>query len=206
MLGVLWMLAWLGVSAAWQQRSFWTAENLMASVFYGANAIRSGFAGETLPGLAVYLVLYSMLGAFLATARSRPAAALADVPGIAGVRARLVLSLVPHWIWKSVMPLVALLHVEGIDSVWSSDLWRRVGPLSGVPAESGRRAFPHGRRGRAGESIGPPRGDYANSTSIFFAAGIQLRDPEAADLAGARRLALRAAPRRRPSTWPPASR
>jgi hypothetical protein len=68
MLGVLWMLAWLGLSAAWQQRSFWTAENLMASVFYGANAIRRGFASETLAGTAVYLALYSLLGAFLAMA------------------------------------------------------------------------------------------------------------------------------------------
>src|SRR4051794_4058923 len=66
MIGVLCMLGWLGVSATWQQRSFWTAENLMASVFYGGGAIRSGFAGETLSGLAVYVVLYSLLGAVFA--------------------------------------------------------------------------------------------------------------------------------------------
>src|SRR3954471_19701502 len=66
MIGVLCMLAWLGLTATWQQRSFWTAENLMASVFYGRNAIRSGFAGETLSGLAVYVVIYSLLGAFFA--------------------------------------------------------------------------------------------------------------------------------------------
>src|SRR4051794_36188185 len=72
MLGVLCMLVWLGISATWQQRSFWTAENLMASVFYGNRAIRSGFAGETLSGLAMYVVLYSLLGAlFAALVRDR---------------------------------------------------------------------------------------------------------------------------------------
>jgi hypothetical protein len=39
-IGVFAMLAWLGVSAAWQQRSFWTAENLMASLFYGDDALQ----------------------------------------------------------------------------------------------------------------------------------------------------------------------
>src|ERR1051326_458936 len=66
MLGACWMLAWLGISAKWQLRSFWTAENLMASVFYGDRAIRSGFAERTLSGLALYLLLYSSLGALFA--------------------------------------------------------------------------------------------------------------------------------------------
>src|SRR5262249_50980141 len=68
MLGVLWMLAWLGISAAWQQRSFWTTENLMASAFYGREAIHSGFASQTLAGLALCLALYSLLGGLLALA------------------------------------------------------------------------------------------------------------------------------------------
>src|SRR5438067_13880891 len=66
MLGICWMLAWLGVSAKWQQRSFWTSENLMASVFYGSASIRRGFAARTLSGLALYLLVYSLLGALLA--------------------------------------------------------------------------------------------------------------------------------------------
>src|ERR1044071_5222092 len=68
MLGVCWMLAWLGVTAAWERRSFWMAENLMASVFYGDRAIRAGFAAKTLSGLALYLLLYSALGAVFAAA------------------------------------------------------------------------------------------------------------------------------------------
>jgi hypothetical protein len=68
MVGVWWMLAWMGASAVWQRRSFWTPENLMASVFYGNAAIRPGFASSTFSGLALYLLLYSLLGAGFAMA------------------------------------------------------------------------------------------------------------------------------------------
>ena len=68
MLGGCWMLVWLGISSEWRRRSFWTAENLMASVFYGDAAIHSGFSLRTLSGMALYLLLYSTLGAFFAFA------------------------------------------------------------------------------------------------------------------------------------------
>jgi hypothetical protein len=109
MLGVCWMLAWLGISAKWQLRSFWTAENLMASVFYGDGAIRSGFAGRTLSGLALYLLLYSSLGAFFAFL-------VADrLPRLRVVLASVLFAMCWYYLsfqllWKSVMPLVALLH------------------------------------------------------------------------------------------------
>src|ERR1035438_253157 len=63
MIGIGWMLAWLGLSAMGQRRSFWTAENLMASVFHGDAAIRRGFGFSTLSGIALYLLIYSLLGA-----------------------------------------------------------------------------------------------------------------------------------------------
>jgi hypothetical protein len=111
MLGVLWMLAWLGISAAWQQRSFWTAENLMASGFFGAGAIHSGFASQTLSGLALYLMLYSLLGGLLAMAlRDRLTRLRTLLVTIAFALGWYYLSF--HWIWRTVMPLVALLHVE----------------------------------------------------------------------------------------------
>src|SRR5215472_8753328 len=66
MVGVLWMLAWLGVSATWQRRSFWTAGNLLASAFYGDASIHSGFAFSTVAGLALYLIVYSLLGGIFA--------------------------------------------------------------------------------------------------------------------------------------------
>jgi hypothetical protein len=111
MLGVCWMLAWLGVSAAWQRRSFWTAENLMASAFYGDRAIRSGFAARTLSGLALYLLLYSSLGAVFALL-------LADrLPRTRVLLLSVVFALSWYyfsfrWIWKSLIPLMALLHAS----------------------------------------------------------------------------------------------
>jgi hypothetical protein len=111
MLGIFAMLAWLGISAAWQQRSFWTTENLMASLFYGYRAIHSGFAGSTVSGLAVYLALYSLLGGLLAyVLRDR----------LARIRILLLsvlFALVWYYLsyrvlWRAAAPLVSLLHVE----------------------------------------------------------------------------------------------
>jgi len=111
MMAVGWMLAWMGVSAKWQGRSFWTSENLMASVLYGDAAIGLGFAFSTIAGLALYLILYSLLGALLATAlRSR-------LTGWGTLLAGVLLALgwyylFFHAIGKTLMPLVALLHSE----------------------------------------------------------------------------------------------
>jgi hypothetical protein len=114
--GVFWMLLWLGVTAAWQQRSFWTAENLMASAFYGARAIHSGFASQTLSGLALYFMLYGLLGAaFAALFRD-------DFPRLRTTLFAMVFALAWYYVsfrllWKSMMPLVALLHVERTTAV-----------------------------------------------------------------------------------------
>jgi hypothetical protein len=111
MVGALLMLAWLGVSAVWQQRSFWTAENLMASAFYGPRSIHSGFASRTLPGLALYLVLYSVLGALLALAVRNRATRMRTIL-LAIFFAMVWYYASFHWMWERVMPLVALLHAE----------------------------------------------------------------------------------------------
>jgi hypothetical protein len=111
MIAVGWMLAWMGVSAKWQGRGFWTSENLMASVLYGDAAIRLGFAFSTIAGLALYLILYSLLGALLATAlRSR-------LTGLGTLLASILFALgwyyfFFHTVGKAVVPLVALLHSE----------------------------------------------------------------------------------------------
>jgi hypothetical protein len=111
MIGVLWMLAWLGVSATWQRRSFWTAENLLASAFYGDSAIRSGFASSTVSGLALYLLLYSLLGAALAAiVRDRASHLRTLLFGIAFGLGWYYVSF--HWIWRGLLPLVSLLHTE----------------------------------------------------------------------------------------------
>jgi hypothetical protein len=66
MLGALAMLGWLGLAAKMQNRSFWTPANLMASVFFGDRAIRNEFGAKTFSGLALYLFMYSLLGAIFA--------------------------------------------------------------------------------------------------------------------------------------------
>jgi len=109
MLGAIWMLAWMGLSSLWQRRSFWMAENLMATAFR-RDAPLSG-AGSTFPGLALYLLMYSLLGALFAlVVRNR-------LPRVRVLLAGMLFGLAWYWLsfqwmWKSVMPVVALLHVE----------------------------------------------------------------------------------------------
>jgi hypothetical protein len=111
MIGIGWMLAWLGLSAIGQRRSFWTAENLMASVFHGDAAIRRGFGFSTLSGIALYLLIYSLLGAgFALSVRHR-------FTGLGTVLLGLLFSLGWYWLWfralgRAAMPLVWLLHPE----------------------------------------------------------------------------------------------
>src|ERR1035437_9187331 len=68
MIGICWMLAWLGLSAMGQRRSFWTAENLMASVFAGGPPLPRGFGVSRLRGFPPLLLVYSLLGAGFAVA------------------------------------------------------------------------------------------------------------------------------------------
>ena len=111
MVGIGWMLAWLGLSAMGQRRTFWTAENLMASVFHGGAAIRRGFGVSTLSGIALYLLIYSLLGAvFALSVRNR-------FTSLGTVLLGLLFSLGWYWLWfralgKAAMPLVWLLHPE----------------------------------------------------------------------------------------------
>lgn len=111
MLGGLWMLAWMGVGSAWQQRSIWTAENLFATVFYGGSAIVPGFGRGTLSGLALYLLLYSLLGAaFAAVVHGRlPRGKTLLVAVLFGAVWYFVSF---RWLWETAMPLAFLLHPE----------------------------------------------------------------------------------------------
>jgi hypothetical protein len=111
MLGGLWMLAWMGASSAWEQRSIWTPENLFATVFYGGAAIGPGFGRGTLAGLALYLLLYSLLGAaFAAVLRGRLPRAGMMVAAVLFGAAWYYISF--HWLWKTAIPLAFLLHSE----------------------------------------------------------------------------------------------
>ncbi len=111
MVGALFMLAWLGIDSSWDRRGFWNNENLFATFFYGDDAIGAGFSTRTLPGLALYLIVYSALGCIFAAAlgnRPRPLRTLL---------AALIFALgwfyfSFHVLWKSAMPLVYLLYAD----------------------------------------------------------------------------------------------
>jgi hypothetical protein len=111
MIAALWMLAWLGVSAMWQRKSFWSAENLMASVLRGNDAIRNGFAASTMSGIALYLLIYSLLGvAFAVLVRDRFTRLGTLLLGI-------FYSVGWYYFWfrgvsQTLMPLIWLLHAE----------------------------------------------------------------------------------------------
>ena len=61
-LSALAMLAWLGATAMWYRKTFWTAPNLLASLFYGESALRNRFTAHTFSGLALYLIIYGSVG------------------------------------------------------------------------------------------------------------------------------------------------
>jgi len=110
MLGVLWMLAWMGFTAAWQRRSFWTAENLMASAFHPNGNLAAAFGWNTVSGLALYLALYSLLGALFATvaARRRLQSVRVVLLALAFALAWYYLSF--RLLWQAVSPSIAFLH------------------------------------------------------------------------------------------------
>jgi hypothetical protein len=109
--GVLWMLTWLGVSSVWQQRSFWAPENLMATAFDRNSTLAPVFTWATCGGLALYVLIYSLLGAgFSSVLRGR-------VPPRRVMLLAVMFAIVWYyftfrWTFKFALPLVALLHVE----------------------------------------------------------------------------------------------
>ncbi len=111
MVAALWMLVWLGISAMWMRRSFWSAANIMATVFFGDAAIHPGFASTTPSGVALYLMIYSLLGAVFALAIRR------RLTGLGTLLVGVLFAIAWYWLWfrllaLRLMPLVWLLHTE----------------------------------------------------------------------------------------------
>src|SRR3984957_5114393 len=101
------LLGWLALASAWYRRSIWTTANIMATTFYGAGALTPRFSSRTLAGLALYLVLYGIIGALFGLA----------VPNrTAGLRMTLTGVLVGlGWyylsyalVWRNLNPLITL--------------------------------------------------------------------------------------------------
>jgi len=111
MMAVIVMLGWLGVSAIWQRHTFWSAPNQMATVFRGAAAIAPGFGPYTATGIAVYVLVYSLIGAIFALTMPRKLTVFGLM--LTGV----LVSMAWYVLWfrvlgKTLMPLVWLLHPE----------------------------------------------------------------------------------------------
>ena len=66
LVAVVFFLAWVGVAGLAEHRNFWAAENALAGVFYGPSVIRGGSWAVAASGLALYLLIYSLLGALFA--------------------------------------------------------------------------------------------------------------------------------------------
>jgi hypothetical protein len=111
MLGALCMLTWLGIDSSWDRRGFWNNENLFATFFYGDNAIHAGFGLKTMPGLALYLIVYSALGCiFVLAVRNRFRPLRRFLAALIFAMGWFYLSF--HLLWKGVMPLVYLLYAD----------------------------------------------------------------------------------------------
>ncbi len=106
MAAVLVMLGWLALASMWNQHSGWITAKLMASCFYGDAALAGGFTRSCVAGTAVYLALYSALGALFALLtvkwrRVRPALA-GIVWGLAWYY------LLFRLVWTHVNPLIGI--------------------------------------------------------------------------------------------------
>lgn len=111
LVGVLCMLAWLGISDSWLRRSFWAEENLFSTAFFGESAVGRGFASGTLPGLSLYVIVYTLLGGLFAVlfrAQDRQVRVL--LLALAFSVGWYYLSF--HVLYRTLMPLVYLLHPE----------------------------------------------------------------------------------------------
>jgi hypothetical protein len=111
MIAACWMLLWMGISSMWIGRSFWSAENIMATALSGERAIRPSFAATTPAGIALYLIIYSLLGSvFAVLVKDR-------LTGLGRLLFGVLFGLVWYYLWFRVlalraMPLVWLLHTE----------------------------------------------------------------------------------------------
>jgi len=111
-LAVLVLLGWLALASAWYRRSIWTTANIMATTFYGEAALSARFSSRTLAGLALYVVLYGVIGALfsLAVPMRAPAFRLTLIGILVGLGwYYLSFALV----WRNLNPLIPLYTHNG---------------------------------------------------------------------------------------------
>ncbi|HLY20568.1 MAG TPA: hypothetical protein VKR61_25245 [Bryobacteraceae bacterium] len=108
------LLAWLSLASAWYSHSIWTAANTMATTFYGEAALGGVFTSRTVAGLALYLILYGIIGALfgLALASRGPG------PGLRITMIGVVTGLGWYYLsfallWRNLNPIITLYTHRG---------------------------------------------------------------------------------------------
>jgi prepilin signal peptidase PulO-like enzyme (type II secretory pathway) len=101
------LIGWLALASAWYRRSIWSTANIMATNFYGEAALGRGFTFRSLAGLALYLVLYGIIGALFGLAvQTHPAGVRLSAIGVLVGIGWYYLSF--HVLWRTVNPLLTL--------------------------------------------------------------------------------------------------
>ena len=109
---VMILLGWLALASAWYRRSIWTTANIMATTFYGEAALRRGFTSRTVAGLALYVVLYGIIGALFGLAvPSRSASFRVTLTGVLVGLGWYYLSYA--LLWRNLNPLITLYTHSG---------------------------------------------------------------------------------------------
>jgi hypothetical protein len=108
----LFLFGWPALASAWHRRSIWTAANIMATTFYGEAALGGNFNSRTVAGLALYLVLYGIIGAlFGLTLASRDASLRITLIGVPVRLGWYYLSFAI--LWRNINPLIPLYTQSG---------------------------------------------------------------------------------------------
>ena len=106
------LLGWLALASAWHRRSIWTAANIMATTCYGEAALGREFTSRTISGLALYLVLYGIIGALfgLALASRDPSLRMTLIGVLVGLGWYYLSFAI---LWQNINPLIPLYTHRG---------------------------------------------------------------------------------------------
>jgi hypothetical protein len=110
-LGGILMLAWMALVSAAHGRSIWYVPNLLATTFYGDDAMRRGFRWMTASGIALHLLLTGGVGILFSIAVSRLTSRRRVM--LAGVAGALAWYYLGYWFfWRAINGLVLLYTPE----------------------------------------------------------------------------------------------